>query len=278
MANWDNQIHKALAHPIRRQIIEYLQEKKTLSFNDLTKMTSMPNHGNLGFHLRALKGLIEQEPTTKKYRLTDRGRLASELLWDIRLTTTKDTLDLTHEPTRYVRHLSLGDHAVLFYDTEDTKHQIAFPFIEAGLLKGEAVLYLTSEHKLDSEKQEIQRHGINIDKLHKKALTIITSEEWYLKKGKAQAKTIINNWLTLLENKQKAGFTGLRAATEMDVFFNYAKRKELLRYETALGRQLAPTLCALCLYNTSKIDEQEFIQLNHSHGHTIFKGIAFKTT
>jgi len=149
MADWDDQIHKALAHQIRRQIIEYLQEKKTLSFNDLTKMTSMPNHGNLGFHLRALKGLIEQEPTTKKYRLTDRGRLASELLWDIRLTTTKDTLDLTHEPTRYVRHLSLGDHAVLFYDTEKIKHKISFPFIEAGILKGEAAVYLTSEHKID---------------------------------------------------------------------------------------------------------------------------------
>jgi len=106
----------------------------------------------------------------------------------------------------------------------------------------------------------------------------MSATEWYIKKGKTQAKTIIDNWLTLVKEKQKAGFTGLRAAGEMEVFFNYAKNKELLRYEATLDRQLPPTMCALCLYDTHRLDEQELIQLTHSHGHSIFKGIAFKTT
>ena len=277
MNEWDDDLHRALSHPVRRQIIEHLQKQKALYFHELLQCATTLNHGKLGFHLRALKGLIEREPSTNKYRLTDKGKLAAEVICTVRLTMTKDELTLTHEPTIYVRRLELGDHAVLFYDTEETIHKISFPFLEAGILKGEAAVYLTSEHKLDSEKQEIQKYGINLDNINKETLTIMSAEKWYMKKGKAQTQTIIDNWLKLLKEKQKAGFTGLRAATEIEVFFNYAKNKELLRYENALGKQLVYTLCRLCLYNTHKLDEQEFIQLNHSHGHSIFKGIAFKT-
>jgi DNA-binding transcriptional ArsR family regulator len=276
--DWDNEVHKALAHPVRRRIIECLQEKGVLTFNDLLKCTSMYNHGRLGFHLRALKGLIEHEPSTNRYHLTDRGFLASELICDIRSTMSKDPLDLNHNPTRYVRRLRPRDHAILFYDTEEIKRQITYPFLEAGHLKGDAIVYVVSEHKLDFESQEIQKYGIDSDNLHEEALTILSADEWYIKKGKAQAKTILDNWLTLLKEKQKMGFTELRVASEMEVFFNYAKNKELLAYEAVLGKQLAPTMCALCLYDAHKLEEQEFIQLNHSHGHSIFKGIAFKTT
>jgi len=30
--------------------------------------------------------------------------------------------------------------------------------------------------------------------------------------------------------------------------------------------------------DTSRLDEEQFIQLNKSHGHAIFKGIAVKTS
>jgi len=200
------------------------------------------------------------------------------LMRDTHFLIARGGRDLTLEPRRYARRLRPGDHAVLFYDTDEVKREVSFPFLEVGLLRAEAAVYVPSEHKLDSESWEIQRYGINVDRLRQGAFTIISSDEWYLRKGKAQAETIIANWLTLLKEKQKAGFTGLRTAGEMEVFFDHAKSRELLRYEAALGRQLDPNLCALCLYDTSRLDEEPFIQLNKSHGHSIFKGIAVKTT
>jgi len=277
MKDWDDQIHRALTHPIRRRIIEYLQERD-LSFQELLKSVVISNHGKLGFHLKALGGLVEREPSMKKYRLTDRGQLAGELIWDARFVIARSGQDLALKPTRYARRLRLGDHAILFYDTEENMHEITFPFLEAGLLKGEAVVYVVSEHKLDSESREIHRYGISVDQFRGEAFTIMSADEWYLKKGKAQAETIIANWLSLFKEKRKGGFTGLRAATEMKVFFDYAKSEELLRYEAALGRQFTPNLGALCLYDTHRLDEKQFIQLNKSHGHSIFKGIALKTT
>ena len=105
----------------------------------------------------------------------------------------------------------------------------------------------------------------------------MSAHEWYLKKGKAQAKTLIDNLEKLREEKQKAGFTGLRSAGEMEIFFENAKIKELLRYEVALGRQLASNVCGLCLYDTQRLDEKQIVQLRKCHGHEIFKDIALKT-
>jgi len=277
LKDWDDEIHRALSHPIRRRIIECLQEND-LSFRDLVKCLAIGNHGKLGFHIRALKGLVEHDPSMKKYRLTDRGQLAGELIWDIRFIIDRGGRDLVYEPTRYVRRLKFGDHTLLYYDTENVKREITFSFLEAGLPKGEAVVYIVSEHKLNSEAREIQRYGISGDYLRNGAFTLMSAHEWYLKKGKAQAKTIIANTLALLKEKQKAGFTGLRGAGEMAAFFDYAKIKELLRYEAALGKQLALNLCALCLYDTQRLDEKQIVQLNKCHGHAISKDIALKMT
>ena len=141
MKDWDDEILRALAHPIRRRIIECLQEND-LSFRELVKCITISNHGKLGFHIRALKGLVEHDPSMKKYHLTDRGQLAGELIWDVRFIVSRGGRDLAYEPTRYVRHLRIGDHAILFYDTKDVKQEISYSFLEAGLPRGEAVVYL----------------------------------------------------------------------------------------------------------------------------------------
>lgn len=276
MKSWDDEILKTLAHPIRRRIIECLRDKNALSYSKLLEHLDIANHGKLGFHMRALKGFVKHEPSTKKYRLTDKGQLAGELLWDINFIISRGRRDLAQEPTRYVRRLVFGDHAFLLFDAEDVKREISFSFLEAGLPKNEAVVYLVSERKMDSESREIQRYGVSADYFQKEAFTIMSAEEWYLKKGKAQPKKIIANCLMLLKEKQKAGFTGLRVASEMEVFFDNAKTKELLEYEAALGRQFTYDVCALCLYNTNKVDEKQIVQLTKYHGHLISKDIAWK--
>jgi hypothetical protein len=276
LKNWNDEILRAIAHPIRRCIIECLRDRNALSYNEILKCLDLSNHGKLGFHMRTLKGLVERDPSTKKYRLTDKGQLAGELIWDIRFIISRGGRDLVQEPTRYVRHLRFGDHAFLLFDTQDARDEICFSFLEAGLPKNEAVVYLVSERKIDSESLKIQRYGIKADYFQKEAFTIRSAEEWYLKKGKAQPKRIIANWLKLLNEKEKAGFTGLRVAGEMSVFLDNAKIKELLKYEAMLGRQIAYNVCALCLYDTNKIDEKQIAQLTKCHGHLISKDMSWK--
>lgn len=273
MNAWNNEIHKALAHPIRRSILECLQNRN-LSFTQLLECTHTRNHGKIGFHLRVLSELVELEPSTGKYHLTDRGKLANELIRNIQFITTKGKRG--NRLIRYVTSLTLKDHAVLFYDTERFKRRILFPFLQTGLLKNQAVVYLVPEHRLDSESRGIQKFGIDLQQ--NEAFTIMSAEKWYLKEGRAQAKTIIKNTRKLIKKKQKAGFTGIRGAAEMQAFFDHQKTKDLLKYEQTLGRKLALNLCALCLYNTKRLNENQFTQVINSHGHLISKDIVGKTT
>jgi hypothetical protein len=246
---------------------------ENLGFTELlSKVGDYGNHGRFGYHLRTLKEFVELEPTTKKYRLTDRGRLLADMINDFRFVTSRG-----EQAARYAKRLTIGDHAVVFYDSEDFKHQILFPYLKAGLSRGEAAVYAVSEDRLDSEVQEIQKYGLDLDGLPKGAFTIMSAYEWYLRKGRAKAKTIVTNWQTLIHEKKKAGFAGVHAAGETAVFFNNAKKKELLRYEELLDRQLAFDLCGLCLYDNSTLEERHAARVLNCHGHIISKGLVGKT-
>jgi len=267
----DDEIFSAMAHPVRRSIIESLRDAN-LSFMELLNVVADGNHGKFGYHLRKLEAFVELEPSTKKYRLTHRGRLLAGLIRDFRLMTASDA-----ECVGYIQHLKLGNHAVGFYDTEYFKRKISFPYLKVGLSKGEAVFHIVSEHELGSEMRELQRYMIDIDYLPPQgALTTMSSDEWFMKKGKAQPKTIIANWRTIVNEKRKAGFSGVRGAVEMNVMFNYDSN-ELLRLEAALGRQFAFNFCGLCLFDTRRLDSKQFVQLYKYHGHIVSKDILGKT-
>lgn len=283
MESEENEIFRALeavSHPFRRLVIEYLSEKGESSFSQLQGCIAKTNHGWLGFHIRKLMalGFVEHLRSTRRFRLTEKGRLAAELVWDTRFLIARKGVDLAHEPARYVRHLGFGDHAVLFYETEEMRRGLSFPFLLSGLLKGESVVNVVSEHKVDLEGREIERYGIGVDQFPREALTVVSAGEWYLRKGEALAEKIIAGWITLLKDRLKAGFTGLRVAAEVNDFSEHVKSKELFRYEAALDRQFPPNFCGLCLYDARRLDEESLIQLRKSHGHMIFKGIALKTT
>jgi DNA-binding transcriptional ArsR family regulator len=268
---WDDDAHRAMAHPTKRRIIECLRDAD-LSFTELLNAAEERNHGKFGHHLRKLKAFVELEPSTKKYRLTDRGRLLAAAIQNFRSISS-----IGGRSTNYVQQLRLKDHAVAFYDTQDFRRRITFPFLKAGLSKGEAVIYLVPEHRIDSEFREIQRYCINFEHLLGEGFAIMSADEWYLKKGKAEAQTIISNWVELIEEKKKAGFSGVHAAGEMDTFFDNAKTEELLIYEKSLGQQLTIDLCGLCLYDRDRLEEKQFVHLFKCHGHLISKSVVGKT-
>jgi hypothetical protein len=261
-----------MSHPLNRRIIECLYDEN-LSFTELlSKVGDDGNHGKFGYHLRTLSEFVELEPITKKYCLTGRGKLLADVIYDFRFVTSRG-----NEASRYVEDLRIGDHAVALYDNEDFKRRISFPFLKAGLLRGEAAVYIVSEDKRDSEIREIRKYGIDFDRLPKEAFTIMSAYEWYLRNGRAKAKTILTNWQTLIHEKKKAGFAGVHAAGEVAVFISNGKSEELLRYEESLGRQLVSDICGLCLYDKNMLEERYIARVFHCHGHIISKELLGKS-
>ena len=76
-----SRILTVMSHPLRREIISNLSEKSELSFTDLLNSLNVDT-GKLSFHIRSLRGFIEQAPNGK-YRLTKTGENAMRLIRDV---------------------------------------------------------------------------------------------------------------------------------------------------------------------------------------------------
>jgi hypothetical protein len=261
-----------MTHPTNRGIIDCLHDQ-SLSFTDLMNKVGNSDHGRFGYHLRMLREFVELEPKTKKYRLTDKGKLLSAVIRDFRFLTSG-----ANEASRYAENLRIGDHAVALYGDDDFKRQISFPFLKAGLSRGEAAVYFVSENKLDSEIREIQKYGIDLDSMPNEAFAITSGIEWYLGKGRAKTKkTILTNWLTHIQEKKKAGFTGVHVAGDVTDIINTGLGEELLKFDELLGRQLVFDVCGLCFYDKNILEEGYLIRLFKCHGHIISKDLIGKT-
>ncbi|MHA2060680.1 MAG: RDD family protein [Candidatus Sifarchaeia archaeon] len=76
-----SRILSVLAHPLRRQVILYLNEENQGSFTDLANFTGVDT-GKLSFHLRTLGDFLEQTPESK-YKLSTKGKNAIVLIKDL---------------------------------------------------------------------------------------------------------------------------------------------------------------------------------------------------
>jgi uncharacterized RDD family membrane protein YckC len=91
-----------LAHPLRREILSSLDEKRELSFTDIMNAIKVDT-GKLSFHIRNLNGFIEQTETGK-YKLTRIGEHAMGLLRDLE-TWVSDAGSVRRNPMNQLANL-----------------------------------------------------------------------------------------------------------------------------------------------------------------------------
>jgi DNA-binding transcriptional ArsR family regulator len=261
---WDIEIRKALSHATKRKIIDLLADEN-LSFMELLARSEEPDeHGNFGYHLRQLVGFLDFDPATKKYELNYRGKILKEVICEFRRIVQKGK-----QPFEYVEQLKNREHAFCLYESESFKQGVVLSFFKAGLLKGNALVSVVGEENLDREVLTYKKHGIDFDSLPKGALTVLSSFEWYIQKGKADAKTITKNTQRLVKEKKEAGFLRVQVAGEAETFVDNGKTEELLRYEESLGSQLGLDLSAICLYDKKRFEEIGVSHFFNAHGHII---------
>ncbi|MDR0372502.1 MAG: winged helix-turn-helix domain-containing protein [Nitrososphaerota archaeon] len=68
-----------LKHPIRRKIIQALNQTPNLSYTDLMDIVEVSNTGKFNYHLKILADLIQKDESGK-YTLTEKGHLAVQFL------------------------------------------------------------------------------------------------------------------------------------------------------------------------------------------------------
>jgi len=96
------EFYTILSHPLRRDIIRLLGEKEVMGFTELRQALNA-SVGTLYYHFDVLGNLISQDKN-RKYRLTDRGRLAYRALTGEKGEELK--VDLTVAPRSGLAFLS----------------------------------------------------------------------------------------------------------------------------------------------------------------------------
>ena len=100
-----SRILSVLSHPLRRQIILFLNEEKKATFTDLATFTAVDT-GKLSFHLRTLGDFLDQTPEGK-YILSTKGKNAIILIkdleeWALSSEVANNQVDTTAKPSRRV--------------------------------------------------------------------------------------------------------------------------------------------------------------------------------
>ena len=76
--NLEEEVFKALDHQMRRDILRYVGEAKSVSFTEIMNSVKVPDSPTLSYHLKTLSPFVEQKEG--KYGLTVIGRDAYNLL------------------------------------------------------------------------------------------------------------------------------------------------------------------------------------------------------
>jgi hypothetical protein len=73
-------LHGVLKDKTRRKILTSLKVKGSLSYSELLNLLDPPHTGKLNYHLKMLGDLIQKEEQNSKYKLSEKGELAVQLL------------------------------------------------------------------------------------------------------------------------------------------------------------------------------------------------------
>jgi len=132
-----SRILSVLSHPIRREILLNLSEKRECSFTDLMNVLNVDT-GKLSFHIRNLAAFLEQTPTGK-YKLGKAGENAIRLIrdleaWAVEVDVAKKTSMLSLATFKKRTFAFLIDFAIAFLVF------LALPNIFSLFTKGAAAL------------------------------------------------------------------------------------------------------------------------------------------
>lgn len=189
-------------------------------------------------------------------------------------------LELTSDAKlmRILKQLKPRDHAILIYESNEAKHKTLFSYLQKGLWKGEAAIYVCSEETPDEIREAMNVFGIEVEKYEdREALKILPYTEMYIRDGVFSLDSVMEVWGKSYDDAMSKGFSGMRVAGEMSCFIEHNLVEELIDYEQALHTVLDIPMMAICAYNAEALTSVEnpidvYSELVKAHGKVLFAG------
>lgn len=171
-----------------------------------------------------------------------------------------------------IEGLTLGDHLCVIYKTETEHKNLMIPFIKQGLIKNQAILYITDARQTTDIIHYFSAENINIQRyIDNGQLMFASSKETYLKDETFDPDRMLQMLNEITQEIISKGFTALRISGEMSWFFkgqsDYAK---LIEYEAKLNIFLHnyPAI-GLCQYDQRRFNSEVLLDVIRTHPYVI---------
>jgi hypothetical protein len=159
-----------------------------------------------------------------------------------------------------LRSMPSGTHAILVYDTQESKRDVLLSHLGLGVNRA-GLVYAYAEEGPDRIREEMKKFGIDAGHLEKKnTLAIRSSEDVYIANGKVDTEGIIKGFSDLAWDYTRKGMDGIRASAEMSPFFRRGMISELEKYEHALHRRFSFPGRGVCAYNLIELQNSGHLE------------------
>jgi hypothetical protein len=150
-----------------------------------------------------------------------------------------------------IEQLKLGDHAALFFKTNEERLTHAIAYLIQGLQNNERCLYIADENTVFEVLVRFHQAGVDVRKAQRRgALSVVTKRETYLRHGPFEPEKMIADLHSEVKYSLEHAFAGLRATGEMswalDLPGAFAR---LFESEEQLQKLWPAEFGALCQYN-----------------------------
>jgi hypothetical protein len=161
-----------------------------------------------------------------------------------------------------------GDHACIFYQSEDSLADVLIPYIIEGLQKQEKCLCVQSPEMLKRIEVELRQRGFDFDKeVRSGALQLMDGPQRYLSGEKFRPTAIVEATVKSLEECKRLGFSGFRGSGDLSWAAEArVAAKDILEYEHAVGKcfQNYP-FTGLCQYSIKSFPKKTVSEILRAH-------------
>jgi hypothetical protein len=157
------------------------------------------------------------------------------------------------EVVQMLKEIAPGTHAVLIYDTPESKREVLFAHLALGATDSKLV-YVCSEESPDQIEEEMKEFGMKVDYLKGEGrLQILDYQDVYVEDGRVDIGKAIGTLSYLALSSVKENLEGgLRVAEEMSFFFRPGTLTDLATYEKRLHRTFFFPAKGVCAYGLTE--------------------------
>ncbi len=135
---------------------------------------------------------------------------------------------LNQEVTDFLKEFDAGTHAVLFYDSQESKRELLFSHLKFGQ-NYQGLAYVCSEESPEQIRGEMIQFGLEANTVKgNQRLTIANYDDVYIVNGELNIPAIIGKFASLVDTCKEHGLSGLRAGAEMSCFFQHDRVEEMI--------------------------------------------------